>query len=122
LEGRFPSPILIIDDDQMLTSALAALFGVRDIPYEVASDGAQALRAIARQQPGLIFLDIHMPVLDGAGVLEALRTRGLNIPIIVMSSDPDLHDFTRAWGLVSYLSKPFSIGEVLFLIESMCAA
>jgi CheY-like chemotaxis protein len=122
LEERVPSPILIVDDDQMLTAALAALFRVRDIPYEVASDGAQALKAIERQRPGLIFLDIHMPVLDGGAVIEALRARGLDIPIIVMSSDPDLYDFTRTWGLVSYLSKPFSIGEVLLLIESLCVA
>jgi CheY-like chemotaxis protein len=106
----------------MLTEALAALFRVREIPYHVASDGCEALRIIERESPWLIFLDIHMPVLGGAGVIKALQTQGLEIPIVVMSSDPNLCDLTRSWGLVSYLAKPFSISEVLMLIESFSIA
>jgi CheY-like chemotaxis protein len=115
-------PILIADDDQMLTEALVALFRIREIPYAVAVNGCQALDAIDAQRPRLIFLDIHMPVLGGLEVIQELRRRGLDIPIVVMSSDPDLHDMAETWGFVSYLEKPFSIADVLTLIETFSAA
>jgi len=121
-KSRWLGPVLIVDDDPLLTEALGALFRLRDISYTVAGNGQEALLAIAKEPPALLFLDLNMPLLDGPGVMRAVQREGYCFPIVAMSSEPNLPSIAAAWGLVSYLSKPFSVIEVLNLVDSLCAA
>ncbi len=106
----------------MLVDALAGLCRLRDTPYLVALNGHDALEIIRSNELSVVFLDIHMPVLDGLGVMRTIRAERLHVSVVLMSSDPDLVEHAGAWGLPSYLSKPFSIIEVLALIDRFSVA
>ena len=104
--------LLIVDDDEMNRYTLARRL-TRDgyANLAMAGDGAEALAAMRNDRFDLILLDIMMPVLDGFGVLEAMRADAtLNgIPVIVISAHDDLANVIRAieLGATDYLAKPF---------------
>jgi two-component system, chemotaxis family, protein-glutamate methylesterase/glutaminase len=80
--------ILIVDDSAVMRSLLRAVVGV-DAGLEVAGaagDGESALAAIESLRPGLILLDVEMPVMDGVATLKKLRARGHRMPVIMCSS------------------------------------
>jgi two-component system chemotaxis response regulator CheB len=85
--GR-PTGILIVDDSVVMRSLLRSVIGA-DRTLEVigsAADGASALRVIESLHPGLVLLDVEMPVMDGLVTLKELRRRGHKMPVIMCSS------------------------------------
>lgn len=81
--------ILVVDDEELQREQLAA--GLSDLNVGVlqAENGAQALAMIDAHHPGLVIMDIRMPVLDGVGAVDRLSARGSDIKIILMTGDPD---------------------------------
>jgi CheY-like chemotaxis protein len=100
--------ILLVDDDVDALETLAELLCEE---YEVvtAVNGAEAVFATTRHAIDAIVLDLKMPVLDGAGVVEELRTRGLRIPVILVSACLDLGAVSRSLGVDGYVGKPFDV-------------
>jgi CheY-like chemotaxis protein len=85
---RKPVRLLVVDDDPGVVNVVRQL--LEDEPYEIqsASDGQEALRAIAREQPDIILLDLLMPRLDGFGVIEAVEQDPSyrDIPVVVLTA------------------------------------
>jgi two-component system cell cycle response regulator DivK len=81
-----------------------------------ASDGAEAVLEALRIHPDLIILDIHMPGLDGFGVIEKLRReKGFaTTPIIALTASAMMGDRERAVaaGFTSYITKPIRLGAL----------
>jgi two-component system chemotaxis response regulator CheB len=80
--------ILIVDDSAVMRSLLRSVI-VSDAGLEVAgtaADGASALGCIENLRPGLVLLDVEMPVMDGLATLRELRRRGHKMPVIMCSS------------------------------------
>ena len=104
--------LLIVDDDETNRYTLARRL-TRDgyANLAMAGNGAEALAAMRADHFDLVLLDIMMPVLDGFGVLEALRADAAlrGIPVIVISAHDDLSHVIRAieLGATDYLAKPF---------------
>ena len=104
--------LLIVDDDEMNRYTLARRL-TRDgySNLAMAGNGAEALAAMRNDRFDLVLLDIMMPVLDGFGVLEAMRADVTlkSIPVIVISAHDDLANVIRAieLGASDYLPKPF---------------
>ena len=104
--------ILIVDDDETNRYTLARRL-TRDghANLAMAGNGAEALAALRQDRFDLVLLDIMMPVLDGFGVLEAMRAdpQLSRIPVIVISAHDDLTNIVRAieLGAADYLPKPF---------------
>ena len=104
--------LLIVDDDEMNRYTLARRL-TRDgyTNLAMAGNGAEALAAMRNDRFDLILLDIMMPVLDGFGVLEAMRADAAlkGIPVIVISAHDDSANVIRAieLGATDYLAKPF---------------
>jgi len=115
-------PILIVDDDPLITEALASLLDLKGFECSTAANGREAIDAISRQRPRLVFLDLQMPVLDGASVVKELRARGESVPIVLMSAALDLAARASELGVPAYLSKPFSDVDLLSVIERFAAA
>lgn len=88
---------------------------------DVARDGAAALRNVTEHHPDAVVLDMNMPVLDGAGVVTALRAMGNDVPICVLSARASVDD--RIAGLESgaddYLVKPFELAELVARIRAL---
>jgi two-component system, chemotaxis family, chemotaxis protein CheY len=108
---------LLVDDDatsrRLLRLALARSF---DWDIVEASDGMEALRELEAQSVDIVFLDVHMPVMDGIEVLEAVRksARHATLPVIMLTNEKDA-DMVRqvvALGVDDYLVKPLSPGQI----------
>jgi len=117
------SLILIVDDEDSI------LLGIEEnllyVGYDVikASDGPGALETALQEVPDLILLDIMLPGLSGFEVCRQLREKGMQMPIIMLTARGDefdkLHGFEM--GADDYVTKPFSIDELLARIKAVLA-
>ncbi len=110
--------ILIVDDDARIVDRLAMLLGTK---YEalVASNGFDALRFLDDQSFDVILLDLRMPGLDGAGLVQELQNRRIHVPIILISANPNLPAQAKSLGISHYLSKPFDIERLEAMVETL---
>ncbi len=114
-------PILVVDDDEALRRLLFS--ALTDEGYSVleAADGAVALARAREAAPGLILLDMRMPVMDGPGFAHRYRARpGPHAPIICVTAAPDAAVVAARGaqiGAVASLSKPFDLEELLALVH-----
>lgn len=99
---------MIVDDEPIARRVLAeALELVQDVEVIGEADtGVEAVKAIAELKPDVVFLDLHMPGMDGFEVVRSLE-RGTHVPVIIMVTAFDQHAI-RAFeaGAVDYLLKP----------------
>jgi two-component system KDP operon response regulator KdpE len=110
-----PRPtILIIEDEPSLQKFLRVTLETQDYKIIQATRGEEGLRHAATSQPELIILDLGLPDMDGVEVTRRLR-EWTAIPIIVVSARGKEQDKVVALdsGADDYLTKPFSVGELL---------
>ncbi|WP_225825360.1 response regulator [Streptomyces naphthomycinicus] len=106
--------VLVVEDDPQLVRALVINLQARRYGVDAAPDGATALRLAAARPPDVVLLDLGLPDMDGAHVIEALRgwTR---VPILVLSARQSSDEKVAALdaGADDYVTKPFSMDELL---------
>ena len=111
--------IVVVDDEFGLADVLAATLA--DVGYHVmtAGNGVQGLEVMAARPPDLVILDYMMPLLDGPGVLEAMRRdpRFVHAPVVMMSAMPEAVVASRCSGYVAFLRKPFDFEDVLIAVR-----
>src|SRR5579884_2705869 len=111
---------VVVDDEQLACDELTYL--LKDFPevevMAAGSNGLEAVDLIQRLQPELVFLDVHMPGLDGMGVVRRLRERDLDLPhfIFVTAYDQYAVEAFRLEAL-DYLLKPVEKGRLAETIE-----
>jgi two-component system KDP operon response regulator KdpE len=112
--------VLIVDDEPQILRALRINLTARQYHVITAADGTAALRATAEEHPDLIILDLGLPDIDGVQVIRRLRT-WTPVPIVVLSGRTDSGDKVDALdaGADDYVTKPFSIDELLARIRSV---
>jgi len=112
--------ILIADDDPQILRALRITLGARGYEIVTAEDGAAALNAAIAHHPDLVMLDLGMPNIDGLGVIAAVRGWS-QVPILVVSGRSGAADKVDALdaGADDYVTKPFSIDELLARIRAL---
>lgn len=108
--------VLIVDDQLGVRMMLAEAFKNEDFEVNTSADGEEALALVKTSNPGIIFLDMKMPKMDGIFVFSELRKLGYEGPIVIMTGmekgDVDLD--------VDYiLSKPFNIDEAIDLLHQL---
>jgi DNA-binding response OmpR family regulator len=115
--------IVIIDDEFGLADVLTATLS--DIGFRVfsAANGKQGLEVMAEHPPDLVLLDYMMPLLDGVGVLKAMRAdpKLATVPVIMMSAMPEVVVSARCQGYVAFLRKPFDFKALLKVVEQATA-
>lgn len=112
-------PLLVVDDDADLREAISDV--LRDAGHEVivANNGRHALEVLARSEPlpGMVLLDMMMPVLDGAGFLAEVRAhpRFGQIPVVVFSASarPNLQEL----GASGWVRKPVDLDVLLQVVQ-----
>jgi DNA-binding response OmpR family regulator len=108
--------VLLIDDDARLRQVLARLLHGQGFgAISEASDGEEALAILADSHPDLIVTDCQMPRMDGISFVRALRARGDNTPVLMLSGQHEAHFVVSAIkaGVSNYLPKPIN-PEALF--------
>jgi two-component system KDP operon response regulator KdpE len=112
--------ILIVDDDPRILRALRINLAARDFEVLTAADGQQALHETRQGHPDLVVLDLGLPDLEGVDVIRQLR-RWTPVPIVVLSGRAHTLEKVQALdaGADDYLTKPFSIEELLARIRAV---
>ncbi|MEO5952541.1 MAG: response regulator, partial [Chloroflexia bacterium] len=112
--------ILVVDDEETLREMLG--YNLRREGYKVltAADGSEALRLAFDEHPDLIVLDIMLPGMSGFDVCRAVR-RQLTVPILMLSAREEEIDKVLGLelGADDYLTKPFSLRELLARVRAM---
>lgn len=103
--------LLVADDEQKICRLLESFFSERGFSVLLAHDGPGALSCIREERPHLVFLDLHMPGLNGLDVLKEARAIDETIRIIVITAVEDEEAIRQAKGLgaVDHVIKPFSL-------------
>lgn len=113
--------VLVVDDNADMRGYLARLLGER-WHVETASDGGAALERINARVPDLVIADVMMPVIDGFGLLRAIRSSDTfsKLPVMLLSAragEEASSEGLRA-GADDYVVKPFSARELLARVET----
>lgn len=112
--------ILIVEDEQTLQETLSYNLQRQGYDVRIASDGLSGLEQARQSQPDLIVLDIMLPGMDGFEVCRTLRTE-MNTPVLMLTARDD--EIDRVVGLEvgadDYLTKPFSMRELLARVKAM---
>jgi two-component system chemotaxis response regulator CheY len=106
-------PILIIDDDPAIRATVAEILTSEGYSVATAINGADGLQSLDRIDPALVLLDMRMPILDGWGFARALQSRGIQIPILVMTAAQDARRWAREINAEGYVAKPFDLIDLL---------
>jgi two-component system OmpR family response regulator len=121
-EGVAAARVLVVDDEATILDLLSG--SLRFAGYEVvtAASGAGALRAAAASRPDLVLLDVMMPEGDGFEVVRRMRAAGgPEIPVIFLTARNEVPDRLAGFetGADDYITKPFSLDEVLARIRAV---
>ena len=112
--------ILIVDDDPAIRKFIRANLEARSYQVFLAADGEEGIKIIEAELPDLVLLDIMMPGVDGLEVCRRIRTWS-EIPIIMLSAREGEMDKVKCLdcGADDYLTKPFSLVELLARIKAV---
>ncbi len=113
--------LLLIEDSEPLRRGL--MVGLQNLGYNVdeAADGEQGLTMALSQTYDVIVLDLMLPKMNGLQVLEAIRKRGKQVKVLILSAKSDVQDKIDGLmqGADDYLAKPFSFEELQARIISL---
>lgn len=114
--------VLLIDDSQFVHRILDARLRSESISLIGERDGKAGFERAIKEQPGLILLDLDMPVMDGYETLRVLKEdpRTRDIPVIVLSGMNSSQDKVAAFdlGAVDFITKPFELTELRARVRS----
>ena len=111
--------ILIIEDDKAIKNLIATTLEMHDYHYVWADKGEHGILTAGTQRPDIVLLDLGLPDMDGVDVIRKIRSWS-NMPIIVISARSGDDDKIAALdaGADDYLTKPFSVDELLARLRS----
>jgi two-component system NtrC family sensor kinase len=115
--------ILVVDDNKEIVSALADVLKSKGYTILSAYNGRTGLQLALEKRPDLILLDWNLPKLSGYQVLEALRERGDETPVVLMTIHGSESVAVQAFrmGIRDYIRKPLRVPEILSAIERALA-
>ncbi|MCP5158831.1 MAG: EAL domain-containing protein [Gammaproteobacteria bacterium] len=107
--------VLVVDDELGLLVSLEQLLRMQGYQVTVAASGMQALTFLAEVHYDILLLDLAMPGMGGAGVLDFIAAQGLDMAVIVISGTTSVVEATTAMrrGAIDFLRKPFGPEELL---------
>jgi FixJ family two-component response regulator len=107
--------VLVVDDDPIVRSALAYLFGSMDLPVKAFGTTSELLNSNLPDRPSCLVLDIRMPGESGLEFQEVLAKAGIRIPIVFLTAFADVPMTVKAMkgGAIDFLTKPFRDQEML---------
>ena len=112
--------VLIVEDDQNIADLLRLYLEKEGYVAAIAPDGGTGVEMFRKLQPDLVLLDVMLPVLDGWGVLRAIR-QDSQTPVIMLTAKGELGDKVSGlkMGADDYVTKPFEMKEVRARIEAV---
>ena len=111
--------VWIVDDDKSIRWVLERALVKERLDPVCFENARDLLQRLERDKPDVIISDIRMPGLDGLALLEEIKLKNPDVPVIIMTAFPDLDRVVSSFqgGAYEYLSKPFDIDEFLGLVK-----
>ncbi len=113
--------ILVIEDDERIRSFVTRGLEQAGFVVDGAADGGTGLEMALHPAYDAVVVDLMLPVLDGLSVIEEMRRRGIQTPVLILSARRSVDD--RVLGLQrggdDYLTKPFSFAELLARVQAL---
>ena len=112
-------PVWIIDDDRSIRWVFEKALAREDIGFKTFASAQEALTALNTDSPQVVVSDIRMPGTSGLDLLQTLKERAPNLPVIIMTAYSDLESAVAAFqgGAFEYLPKPFDVDHAVELIR-----
>ena len=110
-----PDRVLVVEDEPRTFTFVARALRAQGLTVTVADDGRQGLAHAIADQYGLVILDLMLPGLDGLALLDQLRARKPDLPVLILTARADLETKLRGFelGANDYLVKPFALDELI---------
>ena len=112
-------PVWIIDDDRSIRWVLEKALARANIEFKSFASADEATQALAQGAPQMVISDIRMPGSSGLDLLQMLREKYPNLPVIIMTAYSDLESAVSSFqgGAFEYLPKPFDVNYAVELIQ-----
>ena len=112
--------VLVMEDDAPIRNLISTTLKTHDYKYLLAKNGEEAILQASTHGPDVMFLDLGLPDMDGVEIIKKIREWS-NMPIIVISARSEDEDKIEALdaGADDYLTKPFSVEELLARLRVM---
>jgi two-component system nitrogen regulation response regulator GlnG len=112
-------PVWVIDDDRSIRWVFEKALSREGIPYKTFGVAQEALAELERDAPQVLVSDIRMPGTSGLELLQNVKERHPELPVIIMTAYSDLDSAVAAFqgGAFEYLSKPFDVDQAVDLIR-----
>jgi len=106
--------LLVVDDEADICDFVRKFFKERHFNVFVAYNGEEALRIIEKERPKILLLDMKMPVMNGMETLKAIRARGDDIQVIMITAINDIASAQEAkkCGATEYITKPLVLEQL----------
>ncbi len=106
--------VWVVDDDPSVLRAMRLLVEAMSCDCAVFETGADLLAGLVKELPNLIILDIHMPGASGPEILAEVRSRGIEVPVVMITGvkRAGVHESCQADGALEVLGKPVGAAEV----------
>ena len=108
--------VLVVDDDPRLVMAMSDVLVAEGYVTKTAANGEVAIRQLAAFSPHVMVLDMEMPKMDGFDVLRWLRANGIEVPVVIASSNDEVSP--EELGAAVRLPKPFDLDQLLAALAS----
>jgi len=119
VKGRNVKPVWVVDDDRSIRWVFEKALTREGIPFKTFAQASDALAELDQGPPQVLVSDIRMPGTSGLELLQAVKQRCPNLPVIVMTAYSDLESAVAAFqgGAYEYLPKPFDVDQAVDLIR-----
>lgn len=113
--GPAKKTILVVDDEFGILEVLEAILSDAGFKVISAMNGQEAMALLQEEVPDLVIVDFMMPLLDGAGVIKAMRADGRlgRVPVLLASALPEQTISERCTGYDAFLRKPYKTERLM---------
>ena len=113
--------VLVVEDDRAVREAVERALSFEGYDVITARDGSEGLSAVLNDEPDAVILDVMMPIVDGLETARRIRSRGNDVPILMLTARETVADRVAGLdaGADDYLVKPFALEELLARVRAL---
>jgi heavy metal response regulator len=121
LVGGKAMRILLVEDEEKVSSFVARGLSAERFAVDVAADGQSGLDLATTYHYDLVILDLMLPKLDGSAVLRRIRAQNVHVPVLILTARDAVADKVGNFeaGADDYLTKPFAFAELLVRVKAL---
>jgi len=118
------SYILVVDDDIAILETIQDVLEFEGYRVKTLNDGTHILQQVHYEPPGMILLDLRMPVVDGRALYHELQADSIaaHVPVVLVTADGSGPAYASELGAASYLAKPFDLDTLFACVERVMGA